>query len=136
MVARSQSAASNLLGAIALSLAPLLAPAYVAGMALGSLTKVGAIAVRLLAPMGRLALTNYLAQSVLMSVLLAGHGFGWADAGQSSLAGIALAIWLALLLFSHVYLRFRTQGPAEWAWRRHTNKLKHKQLSGVSTENG
>ena len=130
------SAASNLLGAIALSLAPLLAPAYVAGMALGSLTKVGAIAVRLLAPMGRLALTNYLAQSVLMSVLLAGHGFGWADAGQSSLAGIALAIWLALLLFSHVYLRFRTQGPAEWAWRRHTNKLKHKQLSGVSTENG
>ncbi len=105
---------------ICLMFAPLLAPAYIAALALGSLTPLGGKLVTLLAPMGRMALTNYLMQSVLMSLLLNGYGFGLADRGQFVIALLAIGIFVAQLIFSHVYLRYRAQGPMEAWWRRHT----------------
>lgn len=71
-----------------------------------------------LAPAGRMALTNYLAQSVIGIILF--YEFGMGLFAEFSLAKVLLC-WLAIialqLLFSHLWLsRFR-QGPIEWLWR-------------------
>ncbi|MFM7294785.1 MAG: DUF418 domain-containing protein [Burkholderiales bacterium] len=104
----------------ALALAPLLSPAYIAAAALLTTREFGVRVVRALAPMGRLALTNYLMQSILMFGVLSGAGFGQADQGQFVVALIALGIWAMQLGFSHLYLRYFQQGPAEACWRWYT----------------
>ena len=81
----------------------------------------GPVAARIssaLAPAGRMALTNYLAQSLIGVVLF--YEFGVGLFAEYSLAKILLW-WLAIvalqLLFSYLWLsRFR-QGPIEWLWR-------------------
>lgn len=71
-----------------------------------------------LAPLGRMALTHYLMQSVLGIALFYGIGLGLGP--WHGVAGWWLA-WLGILgaqiVFSHVWLaRFR-YGPCEWVWR-------------------
>jgi len=73
---------------------------------------------RKLAPMGRMALTNYLAQTLFGIGLFYGVGLGIGP--QFGLVGIAVAgvgIFALQALFSCWWLgRFRF-GPAEWVWR-------------------
>jgi uncharacterized protein len=71
-----------------------------------------------LAPVGRMALTNYLTQSVLYFVLFTGVGFGlYGEVGPAWCVGLALVIFAAQTAFSGWWLaRFRF-GPAEWVWR-------------------
>jgi uncharacterized protein len=45
---------------------------------------------------------------------------GLGDRGQATLLFIAIGIYALQLIGSHVYLRFRAQGPMEALWRRHT----------------
>jgi uncharacterized protein len=68
------------------------------------------------APLGRMALTNYLAATLL--VLAASHILGL-PIGQSSTAAYlaAGAILTAQWLFSALWLRRYCQGPLEWLWR-------------------
>jgi len=74
-----------------------------------------------LAPAGRLALTNYVAQSVAMGLLLSGWGFGLAASlGRTELALLALAIVAAQLIASRAWLARFGQGPMEALWRRST----------------
>ena len=71
------------------------------------------------APMGRMALTNYLTQSVVCVVLAMGYGFGlWWRIGPATTWLIAAAIVGAQLLWSEIWLRRYRVGPAEWVWRR------------------
>lgn len=72
----------------------------------------------LLAPAGRMALTNYLLQSLVMTTVFFGYGLGYFDqlprAWQPLLV---LAFFAAQVALSHWWLaRFRF-GPAEWLWR-------------------
>jgi len=71
-----------------------------------------------LANVGRLALTNYLGQTILATTIFYGHGLGYF--GQVSRVGqilIVFAIWAVLIPFSSWWLaRFRF-GPFEWLWR-------------------
>jgi uncharacterized protein len=73
---------------------------------------------RLLAPVGRMALTNYLASGLIGGLLFYGYGLGLVR--KFSGVGInlvALGLFAGLALFSHAWLaRFRV-GPAEWLWR-------------------
>lgn len=73
--------------------------------------------VRVLAPFGRMALTNYLTQSLVASTFFFGYGFGnW---GVSRVDQMLFVVVLAALqiVFSHLWLsRFR-YGPMEWLWR-------------------
>lgn len=73
---------------------------------------------RALAAVGRMALTNYLAQSILCAVIF--YGFGLALYGRVTgfeLYGIVLLIWAVELAWSLAWLaRFRI-GPFEWVWR-------------------
>ena len=70
---------------------------------------------------GRMALTNYLAQSVLGIVLFYGIGLGWV--GRLSLVqiyGYALALYALQAALSQWWLARHAQGPMEALWRRWT----------------
>ena len=71
-----------------------------------------------LAAVGRMALTNYITQSVLCSLIFYGHGLGlFASVGSVAIVGIVVAIWALQLAWSPWWLaRFRF-GPLEWLWR-------------------
>ncbi len=78
-------------------------------------------AVAWLAPAGRMPLTNYLLQSVLMAALLSGYGLGWgATLRHAELAALALAIVAVQLVASRLWIRHVGQGPVEALWRRVT----------------
>jgi uncharacterized protein len=69
-------------------------------------------------PLGRMAFTNYLAQSVLLSCIF--YGFGLALFGRLSVAQaivIAIVIYAAQAAFSAWWLRRFRFGPVEWLWR-------------------
>ena len=71
-----------------------------------------------LAAVGRMALSNYLFDSIVCTTLFYGYGFGlFGRLLRPGLAIVVLSIWAFQLWFSPIWLgRFR-YGPAEWAWR-------------------
>jgi uncharacterized membrane protein YeiB len=73
--------------------------------------------VRLLAPVGRMALTNYLVQSLLCMTWFYGFAFGhWGLPRAQQLVFVVL-VYALHVAFSHWWLaRFR-YGPMEWFWR-------------------
>jgi len=78
-----------------------------------------------LVPVGRMALTNYLTQSVLLMLLLQGFGFGLgATTRPVGMLGIAFSIMCAQFLFSHWWMARHAQGPIEAVWRRYTYRRK------------
>lgn len=67
---------------------------------------------------GRLALTNYLSQSVVFGALFYGYGLGLiATLGEASTAVIGLGVFVAQLVTSRWWLSRFLMGPAEWGWR-------------------
>lgn len=78
----------------------------------GVLTKIG-----VLAPFGRMALTNYLTQSLVFALLFYGHGLGWWGIGRAAQVGIALLLCALQIGLSHWWLARCQYGPAEWVWR-------------------
>lgn len=76
--------------------------------------------VPLLAPAGRMPLTNYLAQSVICSVVLYGSGLGLGDdLRQAGLVALAVGIFAVQLVFSQWWMARHDTGPMEAWWRRH-----------------
>ena len=71
-----------------------------------------------LAPAGRMALTNYLAQSVVSLCIYYGWGLGLIGRmPPSGCVAMAVGIFAVQVVLSHWWLaRFRF-GPAEWLWR-------------------
>jgi uncharacterized protein len=72
----------------------------------------------MLAAVGRMALSNYLAQSVICGVIFYGWGFGWhGEVGYAAQLLVVAVIWAAQCIWSPLWLsRFRF-GPMEWLWR-------------------
>lgn len=71
-----------------------------------------------LAAVGRMALSNYLLQTILCTTFFYGYGFGYfARVGYPTLFLVMLVVWGANIAFSLVWLRFFRFGPAEWIWR-------------------
>ncbi|WP_340588047.1 DUF418 domain-containing protein [Erythrobacter alti] len=72
------------------------------------------------APVGRMALTNYLVQGVFIGFVLYGYHGGMALAGtiepQTALMA-ALLFFIAQVAFSHLWLARYRFGPMEWLWR-------------------
>jgi len=71
-----------------------------------------------LAAAGRMALTNYIMQSVICTLIFYSFGLGlFGQVGAFAGLAISIAIWLAQLPISAAWLsRFRF-GPLEWVWR-------------------
>ena len=73
---------------------------------------------RMLANIGRMALTNYLAQSVLQVFAFYGLGLALHQQLQRHEVGyIILAIWLFQAVFSAWWMTRYRFGPMEWLWR-------------------
>jgi uncharacterized membrane protein YeiB len=73
--------------------------------------------VRLLAPMGRMALTNYLAQSLICMVWFYGFALGHYGMPRAQQLLFVAVVYVLQIAFSHRWLaRFR-YGPMEWFWR-------------------
>lgn len=67
---------------------------------------------------GRMALTNYMMQSVFGIVIFYGIGFQLgARVGLVCVEVIACAVFLIQVLYSNVWLRYFRFGPFEWGWR-------------------
>jgi uncharacterized protein len=75
----------------------------------------------ILAPVGRMALTNYLMQSIICVFLFYGYGFGLFGTFRATAATLtAFAIFIFQIAFSSLWLRFFSHGPMEWIWRQLT----------------
>jgi uncharacterized protein len=73
---------------------------------------------RSLAAVGRLALSNYLLQTILATTLFYGFGFGlFGQVSRLQQAGILVLIWVILIAFSILWSRRFRYGPFEWLWR-------------------
>jgi uncharacterized membrane protein YeiB len=69
------------------------------------------------APAGRMALTNYLLQSLLGTLFFYGYGLGQWGMGRAAQIVFVLVVFGLQLLLSRWWLaRFR-YGPMEWLWR-------------------
>jgi uncharacterized protein len=74
-----------------------------------------------LAPVGRMALTNYLLQTVICVFIFYGYGFGqFGRMGALAATLIALVIFLFQILMSALWLKYFRYGPMEWIWRQLT----------------
>ena len=73
--------------------------------------------ITVLAPFGRMALTNYLMHSVVFSLVFFGYGLGYFGVERIWQLACVIAIVLLQIPLSHLWLsRFR-YGPMEWLWR-------------------
>lgn len=73
---------------------------------------------RALAAPGRMALTNYICQSIAGMFLFYGIGFGLgAGVGLSFTEIIALGVFVLQMLLSRLWLHYCLFGPLEWIWR-------------------
>ena len=71
-----------------------------------------------LAAVGRMAVSNYLAHSLICTTLFYGYGFGlFGKLDRIELAGVVIAIWALQLWYSPIWLAHFRFGPVEWLWR-------------------
>ena len=73
-----------------------------------------------LAAVGRMAFSNYIAQSLIMTTIFwSGRGFGlFGELDRPSVMAIVPLVWAAQLLWSTWWLARYRMGPLEWVWRR------------------
>lgn len=92
--------------------------AYMCGMCLMYLRHKDLAVWRRLAYPGRMALTNYIGQSVIGALLFYGIGLGLgASFGLVQTELVVAGVYLFQMAFSRVWLRFFRFGPLEWIWR-------------------
>ena len=108
-----------LLSALNYAASIFLFPAYIALILLA--VQGGGFCSKFLAPVayaGRMALTNYLSQTLICVFLFYGFGLGF-YARVSVINGIliTLAIFLVQVAWSNIWLRHFKYGPMEWVWR-------------------
>jgi uncharacterized protein len=102
---------------------PALSLAYAAGLVMLSLRVFWRTQLARLAPAGRMALSNYLMQSLILAVICPPYGFGLAGT-LAPAWGLALAvvIFVSQMLLSAWWLKRFRFGPVEWLWRSLTYK--------------
>jgi len=73
---------------------------------------------RSLEALGRLSLTTYLTQSLMLILIYSGAGAGMlGKVGSTAALAMALVIFGGQLVFAQWWSRHFRMGPAEWAWR-------------------
>ena len=76
---------------------------------------------RFLAPVravGQMALSNYLLETIIATTLMYWWGFGWfGEVSRPRQIGLALLIYMGLILGSTVWMGLFRMGPMEWLWR-------------------
>jgi uncharacterized protein len=104
----------------AISVVPLCL-AYTSVICLRWLKKKGNSKLKVLAPMGRMALTNYLMQTIIGITLYYGVGFGFGgNIGPVIFVPIGLVVYALQIAYSNWWFKYFNYGPMEWIWRQLT----------------
>jgi uncharacterized protein len=70
------------------------------------------------AAVGQMALTNYIAQSIICTIIFFGIGFGlFGQIERSGQVLVILALWIVQIAWSRPWLNRFKFGPLEWIWR-------------------
>lgn len=106
---------SYALGVVPLSLA------YVATICLVWVRSHANTKLKVLAPLGQMALTNYLVQTILGVIIYYGVGFGFGGkVGPVIFFPAGLAVYGLQILYSQWWMKRFNYGPLEWVWRQLT----------------
>lgn len=71
-----------------------------------------------LSQLGRMGLTGYLMESLLISALMSHWGLAWfGTTTWAQRAGIVVVIYLCILGFANIWMHRFRYGPMEWLWR-------------------
>lgn len=101
----------------AISVVPL-SLAYASWLCLHWIKTEGNTRWKILAPLGRMALTIYIMQTLMGIFLFYGVGLGWGgNIGPTVFFPIAIGMYLFQIAFSHWWFRYYNYGPLEWIWR-------------------
>lgn len=97
---------------------PILSAAYVATLCLVWLRPAGRLLLHPLAPVGRMALTNYLMHSLVFTTVSYSYGFGlYGEIGYLEGLGLTVLIFAIQIPLSDWWLSHFRFGPMEWLWR-------------------
>lgn len=91
---------------------------YISAICLWHIQNKERIIFKLFAMPGRMALTNYLMQSVFGIIIF--YGIGFAAGAKTGLVYVeltALAVFGIQIIYSHLWLQYFRFGPLEWVWR-------------------
>ena len=70
------------------------------------------------APYGRMALTNYVFQSIVFTFIFFGWGLGLIGELRQVYAFLIAIVFIALQMWlSKLWLKYFAYGPLEWVWR-------------------
>jgi len=95
-----------------------LALAYAAIIIGTASTPLGARLLGWTAPLGRMAFTNYLVQSLIFGFVFYGYGLGlFGKLGAAAALSLGSAVYLAQVLASRWWMGRFSFGPVEWLWR-------------------
>jgi len=98
--------------------APLLMLAYVSAICLLALRPSWGSRLQMLAPLGRMALSNYLLQSIVCTLIFYSYGLGlFGKVGAAWGIALTVVIYLLQIPLSQWWMSRFLYGPAEWLWR-------------------
>jgi uncharacterized membrane protein YeiB len=90
---------------------------YVGGVVLMVHSRTAFARIRVLGPLGRMALTNYLTQSLIGATFFYGYAMGHWGMPRAQQVLFVLAVYAAQIAVSHWWLSRFHYGPMEWLWR-------------------
>lgn len=97
---------------------PFLTMFFISAFVLAATTSRGKKILQPFAYAGRMAFTNYLFQTLIMTTIFYHYGFGlFNSVGVFVGALIAIAVFVVQLILSKVWLTYFRMGPLEWLWR-------------------
>lgn len=100
-----------------------LALAYVGIFMLCFQTSTGKKIVPILAPVGKMAFSNYILQTLIGNFVFLGAGLGYlGEVGPVYYTIFGLIVFALQILLSTIWLRYFNFGPLEWLWRSATYK--------------
>ena len=108
--------------AYALGVAPL-AMAYVGLFMLGFQTKAGKKILGVLAPVGKMAFSNYIMHTLIGNFVFLGAGLDYfVEVGPVYYTIFGVLVFICQIILSTIWLKFFNYGPVEWLWRSATYK--------------
>jgi len=70
------------------------------------------------AAIGRTALSNYLLQTIICTLIYYGHGLGYfGQVDRVSQILIVFGVWIFQIVVTNIWIRYFQFGPVEWLWR-------------------
>lgn len=118
----------------ALGVAPL-AMAYVGLFMLAFQSAAGKKILGVLAPVGKMAFSNYILQSLIGSYVFLGPGLGYfGEIGPVYYTIFGLLVFICQIILSTIWLKFFNYGPIEWLWRSATYKKWQPMLKRTNPE--